>query len=408
MPRPPKHVREALKAAGRWEFDSTPPPFDPVAAFCAAPDDDLPVPGAFNAVFDPTHTPPPAFFENGPLFGEIPEDMEQLFGEELPSPALFQGLSWDGAELTNQVTAAAYVASAIQISVAHCGVGFGTSRLLELTQESVKLPEVLSLWVETLGEFVGPDDRKWFYRDFPSETEAMVRAAKWLLEERFSPSEVRSHYWLPTRVDDGRTAAYVAVALSQYLSDRGFHIPESELCRAVFSGDIPPTVSAIARQLPPEEFNSLKLVFQVYSSDREFLNRFSSGSGSRALGLLGLEWDRPSRRTMCFHIPVLDVAEHVLYMWNNVQPTVEKGLGVTFRTTTFRDLGDPWQVMFVHDRPGGVEISSYYSLTKAVANFRSCFGAPLVYSSVPMRMKATGRIDTRGQRIALLRNHLGL
>jgi len=408
MPRPPKRVREALKASGEWDFEPSPPPFDPVAAFCAGPDEDLPIPGAFHTQFDPTTPLPPAYFENGPLFGEIPEDLEELFSGELPSPDVFQALQWDGAELTNQVTSAAYIASAVQIAVAHSGVGFGRSRLLDLSSRVVKLPEVLSLWVETLGEFVGPDDRQWLYRDFPSATEALVRAAVLLRDWKLTPSEVRSLFWLPTRVDDGRTAAYVAVALSQYLSDRGFQIPESELVGAVFSGTIPPTVCAIAQHLPSDEFTSLKLVFQEYSSDRVFLTRFSSGSGIRALGLLGLEWDQPRLGQMMFFLPVHSVARRFISHWQNIQPTVEKGLGVTFRTTTYRDLGDPWQVMRVHDRPGGVEVLSYYSLTEMVANFRSSFGSPLVYSSVPMKVKAIGRIDVRAQRISLLRNHFGL
>jgi len=408
MPRPPKHIRDALKASGDWDFDPSPPPFDPVAAFCEGTDPDVPVPGAYNAQFDFSSPPPPAFFENGPLFGEIPEEMEVLLEAELPNAALFQGISWDGAELTNQLTATAYVASAVQIAASHDGAGFGKSRLLDLTSESVKLPEILTRWVETLGEFVGPDDRKWLYHDFSAETEAMVRAAKWLTEEKFSPSEVRSHYWLPTRVGDGRTAACIATGLSQYLSDRGFQIPASELIRSVFSDDIPPTVSSIARQLPVAEYNSLLTVFRSYSSDREFLHRFSSGSGSRALGLLNLEWDRLNRRVMCFNIPVWDIAEHVLFMWNNIQPTVEKGLNVTFRTITYRDSGDLWQVIRVHDRFGRLELSSYYSLNKMAANFRSCFGTSLVYTSVPMRMRASAHINTRVQRVALLRNHLGL
>jgi hypothetical protein len=266
---------------------------------------------------------------------------------------------------------------------------------------------VVTKYLETLGEFSGPDDRRWLLTDFPSTVDALARTSSQVARgDDFDL--VRSKYWLPVRVDDGRTSALVAEALSHYLQDRGHLIPASGLIGHVFSGTIPPAFAAISRQLPLAERVALEAVFKTYSSDRCFLNRFTSSLGYRALGLLGLEWEHPRLSDLGFNGPTVAIVTEKLATWSTMWRTVQKGLGVPLRRVVFRCSGDPWQLCNVRERPGGAEISSYYTFQKVGANFRACFGTPVIYKSAPMRVHATGLLDIAALRVSLTRESFGL
>jgi len=394
-----------MKAAGEWDFQPTPPPFDPVAFFCA-PHDIVPMPGAFEAHLD-FSKPPDAMFENGPLFGCIPEVTEEVLSQELPGAGVFQPMGLDGVDVSSCVFSVAHAAAAVQLAAAHEGLGFGVSRLSPLIGTPVRLPHIISSYVETLGEFSGPDERRWLFNDFLSEVDAVIRSAH-QLDIGVDLELVRSKVWLPVRVDDGRLSAIVAHRLEVYFQDRGFSIPAIELIGTVFSGDVPPTVAAIAQQLPPGELKPLRQLFLTYSSDREFLRRFTSPEGSRAIGLLGLEWDSPSVADLGFQIPKIATAINIIERWSTLWKTFEMALGTTFKVVSYRGSGDPWQAIRCVERPGGVTITSHYTLDSRGASYRACFGTPVIWSSVPMRMTAVGRINPRPLQVSIVRDHFGL
>jgi len=395
-----------MKAAGEWDFQPSPPPFDPAAAFAASvPEFDLPMPGAFDPSlsFD---APPDAYFENGPILGDVSELFEEIVTADFPGTGVLTTCGWDGQTLANNVLSVVHAAAAVQLSAAHEDLGYGTTRLTPFRRLDVKLPVLFTQYIESLGEFLGPDDRRWLLTDFPSGVDALARASQ-QLRDGYSISDVKEKFWLPVRVDDARTSATVAVALSSYFADRGFHIPDNELIREVFSGTIPPAFSSIAQQLPEDERQALRLLFLQYSSDREFIRRFTSSTGYRALGLLGLEWGHPRTKDLSFNFPTVHVVQRILSEWNLVQDTVESGMNVAFRKVTYR-LGDPSQACVIRERPGGATLSSYYSLQQENATWRACFGTPMVYCSVPLRMTAVGRFNFRLTMVPLLRSHVGL
>jgi len=408
MPRPPKSVRDALKASGDWDFQPSPPPFDPADAFASSVQLEAPNPGAFEAVADfSSPAPPTAYFADGPLFGDFANVAEDLLFAELPNPGVFQRMGWDGIEVARHVFSTAYAAAAVQVASAHDGMGFGTSRVSHLTGNSVYLPSLVAQYLETIGEFVGPDDRRWLLTDFPSTVDALARSCQQILNDG-DLDQVKAKFWLPVRADDGRTAAFASVGLSNYLQDRGHMIPAAGLIGHVFSGTLPPAYAAIAQSLALEEREALGLVFKDYSSDRQFLSRFTSSQGYRALGLLGLEWDSPSLHDLGNFGSSVTIVTERLMSWMVTWQSVQKGLSVPFRKVSFRRQGDPWQMCTIVERPGGVEVSSFYTLQKRGANYRACVGTPMVYHSAPMRMKAVGRLDVPALRVSLIRDTFGI
>jgi len=408
MPRPPKNVRLAMQEAGTWDFDPTPPPFDPMEFFVSSAQGvPTPMPGVFDSTID-FSTPPPATFENGLPFGDLPELMAEALTQELPSPGVFQSLGLDGEALTSRVFSAACAAAAVQMATAHEGQGMGRSRFSNLASDvEVRLPLLVAQVVETLGEFTGPDGRRWFLRDYPSGVDALARAAD-QFARGWDFSMIRDMFWLPVRVDDGRTAAVVATLLSSYLSDRGLRIPANELIGAVFSGDVLPAVAAIAHQLPSRVFEPLKLLFRTYSTEAEFVDRFSSPQGVEALSLLGLEWENMPGLSLGFPFATASCVTMALLRWRHLQPVVEQALNVTFRKVRFRTHGDPLQVCNLRETPGGVVLTTHYSTEHRGASFRACVGTQVIYHSVPLRMRAVGAIVPREVVVPLVRNHIGL
>lgn len=364
------------------------------------------MPGMYEAKID-FSPPPDGFFDYGPVFGDFSEEVEEMLSGELPDTGVFPGLAMDGDQVARSLFSTAYAVAAVQLAHAHEGVGLGVTRLLHHTKEDVYLPPLVTENLENLGETRGPDGRRWLIHDFPSTIDALARASE-QLSLGMSASSVNQKFWLPVRVDDGRTATSVARGLSLYMSDRGFHFGESQLIGEVFSGTIPPTFAAIAEQLPVDERLALRLLFQVYSSEMQFLERFSSPLGYRALGLIGLEWDEPSLEDLQFRFQTMTVVKHRIECWKLRWKTFQSGLGIKFQKVNFRQQGDPWQMCTSTDRGGRVLLSSYYSFQRRNATFRACFGSPVGYHSVPWRMTALGRIEVRSTLVPLLRQGFGL
>jgi hypothetical protein len=364
------------------------------------------MPGSYDAVID-FSPPPPGFFENGPLFGDFPELAEEMLERELPGQGVFQSMSLSGSCVAAELTAAAYACSAVQTAVAHQAIDGEGCGIANLCSRDLRLPGFLSTYVETLGEFCGPDERRWMLVDFKSNIKAMARAIE-QCDRRLPPETIRSKYWLPCHVDDGRTGAIIAQSLAEFLREKGAHILVEDLMGKVFSGDTPPAFAALSSILTKSEFTSLELVFKRYSTDREFLQRFSSQLGFRALGILGLEWERPSRQDLGFKISPLEVVTNCLNRWCATSPVYADCFGVSFRKLCFRPDGDPTQICRIRDRPGGVTLSSHYAPDPYSATFRACFGSPMVYTSVPLRSTAVGRISVQAQKISLMRDHLGV
>jgi hypothetical protein len=405
MPRPPKKIRDALKAVGEWDFEAPPPAFDPVEAFMAGVDDTVPMPGAFDAIVDFSE-PPRGFFENGPYFGPIPGVVEDVFESEFPGAATFQQLGLDGPSVGNSLMEVAHAAAAVQVATTSnaCGI---CEDVKEFAPDGISLPGFLSTYVETLGEFRGPDGREWQLVDSPSNVRALARACH-QYSQGWTSQEVADKYWLPCHVHDMRTACYFAQSLCGFLSERGSPPPVEEMMGKVFSGVVPPAFYTFSSVLTRSEFAALELVFKGFVSEVDFLDRFSSPLGSRALGILGFEWDRPSVRDLGFDLRHASIIRRCLTTWRELRPTFEDALGVSFRKIRFLACGDNQQVCTVKSVPGGVAINCHYSFSKYSANYRACFGTPVVYSSVPQRMRALGRGSFKPYLVSVVRDHLGV
>jgi len=405
MPRPPKSVRDALKAAGNWDFQPSPPPFDPIEAFCASFDDTHPMPGAYDAVID-FSPPPPGIFENGPPFGDLPEMMEEILQRDLPGADILLEMGFEMDAVSCELLHSSYVAAAMQMANAHVGDEL-ESNLALLCDEGVYLPGFLSTYVETLGEFCGTDDRVWRVSDFPSNVKALARAAHQASIGDTS-DEIRTRFWLPCHGGDKRTAACIALSLCSFLREKNIVLSVEEMMSKVFSGHIPPAFYALSSQLSQAEFTSLALLFESFSTEGEFLRRFTSPLGTRALSILELEWPSPHDADLSFDIDVFKIVKTRLREWKTLSRQFSDAMGVSYRRVRFRKEGDPLQICAISPTPGGVTLASHYSPQRYQATFRACFGTPVVYTSVPFRSVSVGRSAFKAHAVSLIRNHLGV
>jgi len=384
-----------------WSENPTPPPdFSPVAEFCAGADDPVPMPGAFSPVFN-THVEPPGqhFFYDACF---------ESFSDILGDTVLQAYTGWDvliamgftPEKITEKLLSVLYVASAVQTSRAHASVGLGASRLSNLTPP--KLPDPLSRTAAVFGEFQGPDDRKWILSDFVTTVDSLVRCAV-RIKEGVSPSEVASTQWLPTRVDDYRTTHVLASRLSGWLKEKGFHVGENVLRGSVFSGSIPPVLEAQLGRFSFCEREFLLRLFQVWSSDRQFVSLFSDEPGSRALAELELEWPDPHVSHLLFGLDFTSRARSILCEWEIYRPAFERDFGVRFtHPAPHMHMGSPSQAFLSSPSGIGVWFSSHYPVSEGMRGFLVCFDVGFHPGSIPMRYSSMGFLDVRALTVAAI------
>jgi len=362
------------------------------------------MPGAFSPVFK-TEPPPEVRFSYNDTFSNVfEEQLSQIVG----SPRFREYCAANGIDvfdINRSFTAATLVSFAVQISKVHSDIGFGSSRLSHF--EFPVLPDYVTTYVQQLGEFIGPDKRRFLLADHSATNRSFVRAALDVIDG-FNIPNVLSRLWLPSAPDDGHTSHIVACRLAGFLKDRGFHLRVDDLEGFVFSGTVPPALSAILSSIPAAFRKSVVRLFEVYSSEDNFLALFSDDVGLMALTLLELKWEDPSVVHLRFDMRLKQDARYILSQWASVCYAMETVSGVAFtRPTTGQYLGSYSQACSVSGDGKSFEVKTHYSMDAGTRNYRVVFPPGLLFSDLPYRHTYLGTVPLRQCLSGLLHDNFG-
>jgi len=351
------------------------------------------MPGSFSPVFSFSQADPVkhTFSLMNPLTG-IAEHINSLLNTCTPNAEAFASFGYDYHSLTCSITRMGFVALAIHLARIHSQLGLGESDLQYADQPPI--PAVLADYVQELGEFTGPDGRLWCLSDFESTVRSLMRCSLRISREGL-PWQMSDESWLPTMVDDKRTVHVIAVRLSSWLKEQGFHFKVSDLQQKIFSGDIPPDLEAILSRLSDGNREVVVRLFIKWSSSQQFIELFSDDVGQRVLALLELPWQSKSDSSLCFDINV-NVELHAAcreWVWN--QPFISDMLGVSFHRCN--PMIPRASHAYASRLKGGSmnwEVSSFYGLSDEDKSYLCTLGNPLIFGDVPMRYSSTGVIPS--------------
>jgi len=292
-------------------------------------------------------------------------------------------------DINRTFASATLVSFAIMIAKSHESLGYGTSAISRF--EPPRLPLYAAQFSETLGEFNGPDGRRFVLSDFASTLRSFIRAAIHVSEEMEIP-KVLSELWLPTVNDDGHTSHIVAYHLHDFLSEHGFQVGVDELNDFVFSGEVPPPVAAAIGQLPPHFGASVARLFERYSTPNEFLSMFSDQVGQLGLAMLDLSWTDPNVGDLRFESCPKNDTRYILQEWHHLSRAYEETSGVMFQPPKHVDhVGSIHQISRVSGDGRSFKVRTYYDADELVRNTLCCFGSSAVFS-LPFRHLYRGRI----------------
>lgn len=287
--RPPKSVRNRLKAAGQWSTPQpTPPRFSLVDEFAADHEDPVPIPGAFEPVFNFTRD----CEVRAARFTLSPDIFTRLF--DVVEASVYSEPGLDDKLRAVGLTAGGFVSRLF--SSACLALANHLARIRQLSGHDLQgvsmfppleLPVCVAEFIRSVGEFTGSDGKRWFIHDFSATVKSLVRAA----DAMSHGDDFRLHLarlWLPTGPDDGNTAFVVAFRLHEWFLHRGFHVSVDQVLPHVFRGFIPSCVSVHLSELEVVAVKFVSRMFQTYSSPRQFIDLFSDEIGVYSLSELGL------------------------------------------------------------------------------------------------------------------------
>jgi len=404
--RPPRSARNRMRDLGEWRPVSPPPEFSPVDEFIGSVDaDPVPMPGAFPSFSSRFSPPPPVEVAYDDVLSDVIVVLEDAVCERMVDPGVISRLAMTPGSCLEKILSAFFVSLAVQVSQAHQTCGFGEANLGAL--ELPRLPPVLCEYSATFGEFVGPDTREWRLPHVDGTADSFVRVAHRIRHE----GDVRSpiaQMWLPTAPGDTRSQLLVATRLSKWFIRHGFRVPVSDIRQYVFSGDTPPAVLAILKDIPPRDRGFVLRLFHGWHTGRHFLDMFVDHVGRRALSELGLSWENPSLSDLWFHHPTLPACQALLAEWRFYSSVLERGFDVSFRPGfSVRPAGSCAQHSRLLVSGERVSISSCYALSPGDRNLIACFGSAMV-CDVPTRFEEVGAFDRFSILRALFSEDLGM
>jgi hypothetical protein len=367
----------------------------------------VPMPGAFTPVFSfSTQVAYDQKFSYNDALIRVAEIVNVVLRGADVSVDVFEGFEVSNDYVAAQITQMAIVGFAIHLAKVHKEMDLGDSYFDMV--DPPKLPPFIAEYISSLGEFEGPDGRRWVLTDFMTTIHSLVRCA-----HRISSGELQFdclvEQWLPTEVDDLRTKSIVAAKLSDWFTNQGYHFKVSDIRDHIFSGDVPPDITAIIPRLQADHQKIVVRLFLQWSSDYQFVQLFSDNVGRQALDLLGLVWRRIDVRSLCFKLKVHAAADLMLSTWKLVYPLYRGMMKVDFVPSSYhRPVGNPFQASVVKEGNAEYRVSSYYGLSAEDRNMLCCFGSNVVFDGVPMRYHADGILPARTLAQAIARQDLGL
>jgi len=365
-----------------------------VDQFSTSHADATPVPGAFSPVFNAMSAIeqlPVRFTLSGDVFVRIFDFVHDTVVSGAIKDEEFRVQGSTVCGVVSRLFSASCLALAIRIARIHSSFSIDKTGLsLMMVPE---LPVCIMDFIREIGEFTGPDGKVWLLHDFESVVKSLVRAAD-QLSESIPHGVALSRFWLPVSANDGNTSFIVASRLIAFFKASGFHLRVDDVVGHMFSGDIPGCVSCHLSALPHDQGIAVTRVFQTYSTTDQFIQIFSDSTGIQALKLLNLTLGGADANDLGFEMRTLRVATRLSRVWDSVQRTYAKTLGVVFaRSTMYRAKGGGYhQVAVVTGNDSAYSVNSYYALTEEDLAFLSCYGNFLEMGDHPMRYTRSGSI----------------
>jgi len=391
--RPPKSVRNRLREVGDWDPQPpAPPKFTLVDQFSTGHSDVTPIPGAFSPVFNAMSAIeqlPVEFTLSDDVFVRIFDFVHDTVVSGAIKDEEFRVQGTTVCGVVSRLFSASCLALAIRIARIHSSFSNDSTGLSLLTIP--ELPVCIMDYIREIGEFTGPDGKSWLLHDFESVVKSLVRAAN-QMSDATPHGVVLSRLWLPTASNDGNTSFVVASRLVEYFRRSGFHLRVEDVLSSMFGGDIPPCVSSHLSALPFDHGAAVTRVFQTYSTNDQFIQMFSDDVGVKALALFNLTLGGTDANDLGFDMRVLRVATRLHRIWDSVQRSYAKTLGVVFaRSTMIRPKGGGYhQVAVVRGVDSAYTVKSYYALTEEDLAFLSCYGNIAELGGFPMRFTRSG------------------
>lgn len=401
-----------MREAGTWSDPSpSPPSFDDVAAFASTAEDDVnPVPGGFairNSFSRPAEPLPQSTMSIGDgVFQSLMDAISEVIKVTGHSQPELLAVGFSHEKLCTRLASVACVALAVHLAKTHSNMGFGSTTLSGF--QDPPLPTSVSDYIQMFGEFSGPDGRRWLLADFPSTVASLVRAA-YNVEHGGDPALMFSQMWLPACVDDARTCHILATRLSVWFSNHGFQFRVSELRGSVLSGEVPPQVSACLSSLSLSDREVVLRLFEAYSTDQMFLDKFTDRIGVRTLFEMGLVWDDPVLQDLSFSFPLARFSNRLVNNWRLCAPALQSALGSSFSHAAYpRRFGSKMQIAVVKGEETVYTVRSFYALSEAEKTQLCCFGNPVVFCDVPTRYSSGGCVDVPSLLPSLVEYDLGI